>query len=442
LRPRSVVLASVVAALGFAALPAMAVAAPHPHHNHGVTIAATPNPIVAGDAVLIYGQLNTTNPGGQTIVLYHRINPAPFFSVVGTTKTDATGFYEFNRPQNPVTDLSVVQTNRSWFVRAPGLPGNIHSRTVHERVAAEVTLTAPAPTAPATAFLTRQQVVFTGTVIPNHAGDRVRLQEQNGLTGNTWKTVKVGRLDGSSSFSIPYRFQIPGDHAMRILLPADARNIASPSNSVTVVVQQKEHADFTINTSAPIIIDGGSATITGVLTKPASMSPDPSVMVTLWGHTSAAPYAPITSTTTGTDGSYSFSVSPQHNEVYQVRTSFAPLRASAQLFEGVQDAVTITPSATTSAVGSSVTFSGSVTPDKAGHVIDLERLGADGHYHIVAVGVVNASSTYQFNWTFGTPGTKTFLVHVPGGPDNVGADSSTVAVTVSLPPVASLPPAS
>jgi hypothetical protein len=439
LRPRFAVLAS-VAALGFSAVPAMAVAAPH--HNHGLTIAATPNPIVAGDAVLIYGQLNTTNPGGQTIVLYHRVNPAPYFTVVGTTKTDSTGFYEFNRPQNPLTDLSVVQTNRNWFVRAPGLPGNVHSRTVHERVAAEVTLNAPAPTAPATSFLTRKQVVFTGTVTPNHAGNRVLLQEQSGVAGNAWKTVKAGRLDGASSFSIPYRFAIPGDHTMRVLFAGDARNIPGASDSVTVVVQQKENPSFTINTSAPIITDGANATITGVLTKHGSTTPDPGVMVTLWGHTYGASYAAIATTSTGTDGGYSFTVTPDHNEVYQVRTTFAPFRVSAQLFEGVQDVVTITPSATTSTVGSSVTFTGSVSPTKAGHVIDLERLGADGHYHVVAVGVLNVSSAYQFNWTFGTPGTKTFRVHVPGGPDNVGGNSSTVAITVSLPPVTSLPPAS
>ncbi|MDQ6776565.1 MAG: hypothetical protein M3071_10210 [Actinomycetota bacterium] len=432
MRPRSVVLASVVTALGFAAVPAMAVAAPH--HNHGLTIAVTPNPILAGDDVLIYGQLNTPQPGHQTIVLYHRINPAPFFTVISTTKTTSTGFYEFQRADG------VVLSNRNWFVRAPGVPGNVHSRTVHEHVAAEVTLTPP--TAPSTGFLTSQPVVFTGTVVPDHAGNRVLLQEQAGLTGDTWKTLKAGVLDSSSSFSIPYRFKIPGDHTVRVLLPGDVRNIAGTSDAATVVVQQKENPYFTINTSAPIITDGISATISGVLTMPASTTPDPNVMVTLWGHTDGASYTPITSTTTGTDGSYSFSVTPVHNEVYQVRTSFAPIRMSAHLFEGVQDVVTITPSATTSAVGSSVTFTGSVTPDKAGHVIELERLGTDGHYHVVAAGFVNASSAYQFNWTFGTAGTKSFRVHIPGGPENVGADSSTVAITVSLPPVSSLPPAS
>ena len=437
MRPRSHVLASIVAVLGVAAIPATAVAAPH--HNHGLTISATPDPIVAGDAVLIYGQLNTKSPGNQKIVLYHRVNPASVFTKIQTVKTTPTGFYEFTRAQNPLTNLSVVLSNRSWFVRAPGLPGNIHSRTVHERVAAAVSLTAPTP--PTTGFLTNDTVTLTGGVVPDHVGDRVLLQEETSVLGNTWKTLKHGRLDSASQFSIPYKFKVPGDHDLRVLFPGDARNIAGASAEVTVTVQQKEVPDFTIHTSAPIITDGNSATISGTLSKSGTTTPDPSVMVTLFGHTYGHAYAPIGNTITGTDGSYSFAVTPTNNEEYQVRTSFAPIRASAQLFEGVQDVVTINSSSPTSAVGQSVTFTGSVAPDKAGHVIDLERLGTDGHYHVVAIGFVNASSAYKFVWTFGTPGAKTFRVHVPGGPDNVGADSPTQAVAVSLPAVQLLPPA-
>ena len=435
MRLRSAVLASVVAVVGVAALPALAEAAPH--HNHGLTISATPDPIVAGDAVLIYGQLNTTNSGDQTIVLYHRVNPSRVFTVIQTTKTTSTGFYEFTRTLNPITNLSVVLSNRSWFVRAPGLPGNIHSRTVHERVAAAVSLTAPTP--PSTGFLTNDPVTFTGAVVPDHVGDRVVLQEQTGSLGNSWKTLKGGRLDSASQFSIPYRFKVPGDHDLRVLFPGDARNLAAASAEVTVTVQQKEVPDFTINTSAPIITEGTSATISGILNTPATTSPDPSALVTLWGHTYGQAYEAIATTTTGTNGSYSFTVTPTNNEEYQVRTTLAPLRGSAQLFEGVQDGLTISSSSPISTVGHSVTFTGVVSPNKAGHVIDLERLGTDGHYHVVAVGFVNAGSAYGFMWTFGTSGTKTFRVHIPGGPDNVGADSPAVVVTVALPPVQSLP---
>jgi hypothetical protein len=84
---------------------------------------------------------------------------------------------------------------------------------------------------------------------------------------------------------------------------------------------------------------------------------------------------------------------------------------------------TINPSSTSANVGSTLTFAGTISPDKAGHVFYLERMGADGPFHVVATSYVSASSTYSFPYTFGTPGTKTFRVHIPGGNSNVGADS-------------------
>jgi hypothetical protein len=147
------------------------------------------------------------------------------------------------------------------------------------------------------------------------------------------------------------------------------------------------------------------------------------------------------------DGSYSFSVAgalaPSHNEVYQVRTELPPSRDSAQLFEGVRDIVTISPSSNGSMDGGSVTFTGGVVPIKVGHVIYLQKLGTDDNWHNVEVGVINANSHYSFTWTFGAVGSKQFRVRVPGGPENVGAASPTEAVTVTgLAPPSSLPPAS
>ena len=56
MRLRFTVLASIVTALMALAIPGVGNAAPK--HNRGLTINATPNPILAGEGVLIYGQLN------------------------------------------------------------------------------------------------------------------------------------------------------------------------------------------------------------------------------------------------------------------------------------------------------------------------------------------------------------------------------------------------
>lgn len=435
MRRRFAVLASLLTAVVVAvAVPGAASAAPR--HNHGLTINATPNPIITGDAVLIYGQLNGADSAGRTIVLYHRINPRPYFTVVGVTKTNSFGFYEFTRAED------VVLTNRSWFARAPGLPGNVHSRTVHERVAAALSLTASSTTGD-----TSHPVVFSGHVDPAgfHVGEPVYLQEQD--SSGDWHTLRAALIGGGSNYSISYRFRVPDTYTLRVLFRGDDRNIAAASDSVNVDIDQTQNPAFTINTSDPIITDGQSATISGVLYLPQSTAtspliPDPNVDVTLFGRAvGQSTVVALGTVPTGANGGYSFTVSPQNNTEYFVRTTFAPpaYRRTASLFEGVQDVVTLMPSSSTSAVGQKVTFTGTVAPDKARHLIELQRLGKDGDFHTVAYGVINFASAYRFVWKFGNSGAFTFRTRVPSDGRNVSGVSSPVTITVTLPPVASLP---
>jgi hypothetical protein len=424
MRLRLTVLACALVACVGVAVPGAAGAAPV--HNRGLTIHAVPNPIIAGEAVLIYGQLKGPDHANQVIRLYHRINPAPRFTLIGTTRTNAFGQYEFTRAED------IVETNRNWFVRGPGFT---HSRTLHERVAALVSLAADAP-----AGLTRQPLVFSGHITPGHAGSPVLLQEQN-AAGTKWHTIKRGRVGAGSNYNISYAWRVPGAYDVRALFPGDVRNTAAPSDPVTVVIQQTEVPGFTINTSDPIVANGQPVTISGVLDQAGTTTPEPGTSVSLFGRVPGqTPFKEITTTTTGTDGSYSFTnVKSTTNQLYQVRTTFAPKRQSAVLFEGVQDVLTMQASSQTSTVDGHITFSGSVSPDKAGHVIYLEKLGKDDNWHIVEVRFVNNASTFRFGWTFGTAGTKTFRARIIGGPVNVGAASPPVTIDVTQPPLSSLP---
>ena len=427
MRLRITVLACALAALAPAALPSVAGAAPQ--HNRGLSIRGVPHSIIAGEPVLIYGRLAGLNHADQTIQLYHRINPNPGFSLIGVTKTDSQGLYEFTRAEN------IVETNRSWFVRGPGLT---HSRTIHERVAALVSLAASAPTG-----LTRHPVTFSGTVSPNHAGGVVLLQAQKG-TSDDWRTIARGQIANDSTYQIPHAWRVPGAYDVRAVFRPDARNTVGVSDPVTVVIEQTQHADFTINTSDPVVSNGSPYTISGVLDQPGTTTPEPSTSVSLFAALpGTADFHEVTTTMTGTDGSYTFAgLTSPTNELYQVRATFPPARdGSATLFEGVQDVVTMSASSPTSSVGGHITFSGSVSPDKAGHVIYLQKFGKDGDWHTVEVTTVDASSTYRFGWTFGAAGIKEFRARITGGPANVGGASTPVTVAVTQPPLTSLPSA-
>ncbi len=425
MRLRLAVLATLVTTLAAAAVSSVASAAPG--HNRGLTINAIPNPIDAGEGVFIYGHLNVAPVGGQTIVLFHHVAASgQGYTKIGQTTTDSHGFYEFTRAEE------VVMTNRSWFVREQGVR-QIHSRTVFERVSALVSLTAST-----TSAVTGQPVVFTGTVTPNHAFERVALQEETN-SGN-WRDLKSGRLDGGSNYSITYRWRFAGDHTVRVLFPRDARNIAGTANPVTVAVQQKQVSGFTINSSDQLISYGQPVTISGVLDNAALNTP-----VTLWARNGyQSQFTPVADTTTGSGGSYTFAPQvPSYDTVYIVRMTLTPKRHSASLFEGVQGVLTMTPSSTTSEVGGQVTFTGTVLPDKAGHVIYLQRLGADGDWHNEEVRFVTNASTFQFGWTFGKAGAYEFRARITGDRGNVGGASPPVTIQVSpATNPSTLPPAS
>lgn len=413
MRPRLAVLAMVVTTLAAIAVPSVVTAAPR--HNRGLTINAIPNPIDAGEGVFIYGHLNVVPVGGQTIILYHHLaGSGRGYTKVGRTTTDSHGFYEFTRAED------VVMTNRSWFVREAGIH-QIHSRVVFERVAALVSLSAST-----SAAVTGQPVAFTGHVDPNHTGERVVLQQET--PAGEWHSLKSARLDGASNYSIVHRWRFAGDHTVRILFRSDARNIRAVANPVTVAVQQKQVPGFTIASSDQLISYGQSVIISGVLGHAAPTTP-----VTLWARSAEqSQFIPIADTTTGSDGSYMFAPQgPTSNTVYQVRTTLAPRRHSAVLFEGVQDVLTLTPSSTTSEVGGHVTFTGTVLPDKAGHVIYLQRLGADGDWHTEEIRLVTNASTFQFGWTFGKAGTDQFRARITGGDGDIGGASALVTIQVA-----------
>ncbi len=425
MRLRPTLLACVLCAFACTATPSIAGAAPV--HNRGLTIHAVPHHIIAGEAVLIFGQLKGPDHGNQVIRLYHRINPNPGFSLIGTTTTNSLGQYEFTRQEG------IVLTNRSWFVRGPGLT---HSLTVHERVDALVSLAASSPTG-----LTRHPIVFSGHVTPDHGGSVVALQEQKG-SSDDWTTLKRGFVGPGSNYNISYAWRVPGAYDLRVVFRGDTRNTSAASDITSVVIQQAEVPDFTIQSSDPIVSNGQTFTISGTLFQPGTTTPEPSTSVSLFERTpgTGGPYRELTTTTTDPSGNYSFANEESAtSELYLVKTTFAPPRHTAALFEGVQDVVTMQASSSTSTVDGQITFTGSVSPDKAGHVIYLQKLGTDNDWHTVEVAFVNNSSTYQFGWTFGTAGTKQFRARITGGPANVGGASAPVTIDVTQPALTSLP---
>lgn len=291
------------------------------------------------------------------------------------------------------------------------------------RVAATVTLAQPS--GPLT---TATPISFTGTVTPANAGRRVLLQRQVGVNGDRWTAIDAGVVHADGGYTIVHRFRVPGDSTLRTVLLANRRTLRSASTPISITVQQLQVAGFTIGASADPIDFGASVTISGTLTGGASTS------VTLFARNEwRGALHPIATTTTDGSGNYAFTQSPPRNTVYQVRVTTKPRQRTARLFEGVKDVVSIAASTASAPVGQAVTFTGTVQPSKAGHLVLLQRL-AGSVWQTTAYGRVGAGSAYSIRYTPAAAGTASYRTVVPGGPVNQRGVSSAVQVTATPSP--------
>lgn len=417
-----------VAAIGAATAVAPAVAGAA-SSGDSLTINATPNPVLAGAGVDIYGQLSGPSFANEPILLYHRVAGAAKFTLVSKGMTNAQGFYEFTRADG------IVETNRNWFVKGPD---GARSPVVHEKVYALVSLNASSTTG-----TTRHPLVFTGSVSPAHPHQRVLLQKEIGVNGTNWKTIAVTDTGPKSNFRFVHGFAFAGDDTLRAYLPGDPRNIASASDAVTVQIQQPENKSFTITSSTPVSVEDQQITISGTLyARGSTTTPKAGVQVTLYGKEPGARFQPLYTTKTLSNGSYSFTQAPIHNTVYYVALTRKPSRHTVTLFQGVRDSLKgVTYSATSTPVGDPITVTGVVLPNKAGHEITLQRLGADGAWQDIRFSTVTKASTFSFTVRFGQTGTVDLRVRILGGPANVGTASPEQAITVT-PATGTTPPPS
>jgi serine protease len=78
-----------------------------------------------------------------------------------------------------------------------------------------------------------QRFTVTGTVSPNHAGQRVYLQR---LVGGAWKTATTGTLSASSTYTLRATPPTTGRLTYRVYKSADRDHAASASAKQTVTV--------------------------------------------------------------------------------------------------------------------------------------------------------------------------------------------------------------
>jgi hypothetical protein len=417
-----------MAAMSLLALaPAGASALKHPNltGNCNVNINAVPHLLEAGETVSVFGRLSCfsrANAAGRIVTLMRRTVGTPGFTAVATASTDGHGFYELTTPGVLYSSL--------FYVRSHGAASG--RRAV--RVFAHVALTGPTE---GTQLLTgpANKVTFSGSVSPADVGALVVLQRQNAVTGNAWHRIQLGSVSPGGSYSLTHTFVVPGDANIRVLVRSEGRNVPSPSEVLTYEISQAQNPQLTIDPSADPITYGQSVTITGAVAGAAPGTP-----VTLFAHTAhQVGFAPVTEVKTTGAGDYMFPAqSPVNSTFYQVR---AAGKNSAILYEGVKDQLFAAVSPGTVPAGQPLKFTGTVGPDHSGHVIYLEQQNHSGvGFHIVQVETIGPGSAYSIVHTVYDTGSLVFRVKIPGGPENEGAASGPLPVTVTAAPAELLSP--
>lgn len=405
---------------GVALLSALApaVALAHPHHGHRakasaaarrLTIGLLPNPLVAGDPLLIFGRLSGPGAAGRTVTLWRELAGATRFSMVGQTATGPGGYYAITRADG------VVTTDRAFYVRVDAA----RSRTAHPRVAARVVLTEPAQAATA-----GQPVVLTGRVIPADVGQGVVLQRQVGRNGDDWRTLTAATVGAGGTFMLTTSFAAAQPVTLRALVGADADTLRGVSSPVGLIVQQSQSAGLTLAPSADPLDAGQPLMLSGMLASP----PPGGGIVTLLGRTAGGDFSPLGQTRTDADGNFSFRQLPVADTVYRVARAGG--ERSADVVVGVRDVVTLTAAQPRAALGQTVALSGTVAPDHSGHTVDLQLLGDDGGYHTVTQTRVSPGSLFSFRLQLTDPGAKTYRALLAGGPENETGVSPSVSVAV------------
>jgi hypothetical protein len=181
-----------------------------------VTIAASPNPSLAGQKVVISGAV--IGSSGTQVVLWRELAGQSSFQQAGQATTDSSGQYKFTLPRGK------VMADQQWYVTS----GAVQSPTLQQHVEALVGLTSSAVSAKA-----GRSIVLRGHVTPSHAGEVVLVEMSR---GGVWHVIARPRLGRGSSYTISHRFAQAGALKLRVVLGADHRNDRSVSRTITVKV--------------------------------------------------------------------------------------------------------------------------------------------------------------------------------------------------------------
>lgn len=171
---------------------------------------------------------------------------------------------------------------------------------------------------------------------------------------------------------------------------------------------------LSIRSSRSLMAYGNIATISGALASAGAGVPGQPV--TLYHRRPGGSWARLATVTTSSTGTYSFAHRTPYNSFYTARFFGMPNHlASASTAVGVRvmRLVSVSQSATSVTLGTTVAFGGRVAPASAGKPIYLQRYTPSGWVN-VASGTVSSTNAYRFTVKASARGTFYYRAYQPG----------------------------
>lgn len=181
--------------------------------------------VTSGTPVTVSGRLVASSTsaglGGHPVDVLVRRRGAVSWTRVTTVTTSSTGY---------VAARHVPQWNADYALRFAGRGAYLGAVSTAAPVDVATRVTATLSTTSVTAG---RAATLTGTVGPNHAGQRVTLQRQ---VGGVWRDDRTTTLSSSSTYRFTLLTTTKGTHAYRVVKPADADHVRgfSPVRTVRV----------------------------------------------------------------------------------------------------------------------------------------------------------------------------------------------------------------
>ncbi len=391
-----------------------------------VSLFAEPHLVTNGESAQLFGQLRLCPSGtvtsGLPVTVYEHSVGQPGFHVIGSPSTGAGGFYSIVTP--------TIAANSTFYASVGS------SRSATRAIKAAPLVTFEGPTQSAQLLTGRHNVVtFKGIVKPEDRGAEILLQREASTSFEEWGAIQRGIVGEGGAYSITHKFVIPGDANLRVIVrPHNRVSFRGVSETRSYVISQAENPKLTLESSQDPIPFGQTITLHGAVQTGAAQQ----LTLLARKRIPGAPFTPVTTTTSGSEGKYSFTQAPQENTSYRVTSGGV---SSTILFEGVKYVLTAGVSAGTVQSGQAVTFSGTATPIEAGHAVYLERENlTGGGFHVVDVGTVGMDGKYSIAHTAFGQGKQVVRVKIPGDPANQATSSSTFTLEVTPAPGQALRP--